>query len=189
MRLFNLKQRDSRMYQLKSLLFYSTSYILAGLISVVMFLAIFGVFSFLVGCNGNLTKDVHDLQTSQDAQDQRLNALDSQLGSLELMLDNVASESDIDVSVVQTQVNLVKVQIATLQGYKNIVSIIDPCGDAAGIHDEVLLRLQDNSILASFSDSASGSNTRFSIIGLGSYVTTDGSNCHFTVASSGAVTY
>lgn len=61
------------------------------------------------------------------------------------------------------------------------VQIIDPCGDAPGIWDEVMLKLQNGTLLASFSDNASGQNTRFSVITAGSYVTTDGSNCHFTV--------
>lgn len=66
-------------------------------------------------------------------------------------------------------------------GLDAIMEIVDPCGDAPGIYDEVLIRMNDGRLLASFSDAASGQNTRFSIIVPGSYVTTDGSNCHFTV--------
>lgn len=161
----------------------------ATLLSMSFFILVFGLFTFIVGCNGNLTKDVHDLQTSQYYQDQRLAALDDQLAVLNLTVYNVDLEEDGDYNLIQSHIDAILLQIATLQGYKNIVAIIDPCGDSAGIHDEVLLRLQDNSILASFSDSASGSNTRFSLIDAGSYVTTDGSNCHFTVSASGAVTY
>lgn len=62
-----------------------------------------------------------------------------------------------------------------------LIDVIDPCGDAPGVVDEVLLQLSDGRILASFSQNASGLNTRFSIIGVGSYVTTDGSACHFSV--------
>lgn len=64
-----------------------------------------------------------------------------------------------------------------------IVGIVDPCGDAPGIHDEVFLRLADNSLLASFSDNASGTNTRFVVIPAGNYQTTDGDNCTFTIDS------
>jgi hypothetical protein len=62
-----------------------------------------------------------------------------------------------------------------------ILAVIDPCGDTAGIHDEVLLRLSNNTLISSFSDAASGLNTRFSLLRPGSYITTDGSVCRFTI--------
>lgn len=68
------------------------------------------------------------------------------------------------------------------------VQIINPCGDASGVYDEVLLKLYSGEILASFSDNASGKNTRFSLIPAGSYMTTDGDNCYFTVTSNGVIT-
>jgi hypothetical protein len=67
------------------------------------------------------------------------------------------------------------------------VTVIDPCGDKSGVYDEVLLKLADGSILASFSDDANGKNTRFSLLVPGSYMTTDGSKCYFTVNSNMAV--
>jgi hypothetical protein len=67
------------------------------------------------------------------------------------------------------------------------IAIIDPCGDAPGIYDEVLLRLPDGRILASFSDAADGHNTRFSLLGPGDFITTDGSNCLFSVDALGNV--
>lgn len=67
------------------------------------------------------------------------------------------------------------------------VGIVDPCGDAPGIYDEVFLRLANGTLLASFSDNASGKNTRFSVITVGNYVTTDGSNCYFSVDSNGNI--
>lgn len=65
------------------------------------------------------------------------------------------------------------------------VDILDPCGDFAGVYDEVLVRLTDGRLLASFSDNANGKNTRFSLIGAGNYMTTDGSTCFFSVNSAG----
>lgn len=67
--------------------------------------------------------------------------------------------------------------------------IIDPCGDAAGIYDEVILKMASGRLLASFSDNANGNNTRLSELVPGSYITTDGSNCYFTVASNGSVSW
>lgn len=74
-------------------------------------------------------------------------------------------------------------------GATAVTEIIDPCGDAAGIYDEVILRLSSGQLLASVSDNTSGKNTRFSIIPAGSYTTTDGSHCNFTVNSNLSVTW
>jgi hypothetical protein len=67
-----------------------------------------------------------------------------------------------------------------VNGMDAITSVIDPCGKQAA-YDEVLLQLSNGLLLASFSDNASGKNTRFSVIGNGNYVTTDGTGCRFTV--------
>lgn len=63
----------------------------------------------------------------------------------------------------------------------SVVEIVDPCGDTDGIYDEVILKLGNGKYLSSFSDNATGLNTRFGILTPGSYVTTDGSNCLFTI--------
>lgn len=68
-----------------------------------------------------------------------------------------------------------------------VVSIIDPCGDAPDIYDEVLLKLANGQFLASFSDNANGKNTRFALVPVGTYQTTDGSNCTFTINADGSV--
>jgi len=67
------------------------------------------------------------------------------------------------------------------------IEIIDPCGDAAGIYDEVLLRLPDKTLIASFSANANGQNTRLSVLTQGNYITTDGSNCRFSVDANGNI--
>lgn len=67
------------------------------------------------------------------------------------------------------------------------VEIIDPCGDSPSINDEIFLKLYNGTLLASFSDNINGLNTRFSVIVSGSYRTTDGTNCYFSVDSSGNI--
>lgn len=62
------------------------------------------------------------------------------------------------------------------------VEILNPCGFQSNT-DEVLLRLSDKTILASFSENPNGKNTRFSILFPGDYVTSDGTNCFFTISS------
>lgn len=74
-----------------------------------------------------------------------------------------------------------------LPGQDAVLEVIDPCGDAAGIVDEVLIRLADGSVLCSFSANASGQNTRLSILPPGNYQTTDGSGCNFSIDANGNV--
>lgn len=75
----------------------------------------------------------------------------------------------------------------SVQGLFSNVQILNPCGDAPNIIDEVLLRLSDGSVLASVSDKANGNNTRLSLIGPGTYKTTDGSECVFTLTPEGTI--
>jgi hypothetical protein len=69
----------------------------------------------------------------------------------------------------------------------SVVNVIDPCGPSGGA-DEVFLQLANGTVVASFSDDASGLNTRLSILNDGSYVTSDGTNCYFTVSTNTSVT-
>lgn len=74
-------------------------------------------------------------------------------------------------------------------GANAVIQLIDPCGDYPSVHDEVILRLSTNQLLASFSDNPNGKNTRFAVITPGSYQTTDGTNCNFTVDLNGNVSW
>jgi hypothetical protein len=65
------------------------------------------------------------------------------------------------------------------------VGLLDPCGDAAGVVDEVLLKLSNGTVLASFSDNANGKNTRFGVLAAGTYQTTDNSGCTFSLDTGG----
>lgn len=67
------------------------------------------------------------------------------------------------------------------------VAIVDPCGPAPGVLDEVFFRLGNGRLVASYSDDAQGMNTRFALLEPGTYVTTDGDQCVFTVDASDAV--
>lgn len=69
-----------------------------------------------------------------------------------------------------------------------IVGILNPCGDASGIYDEIFLKLENGTIVSSFSDSASGQNTRFVVMVPGTYVTSDGDHCYFTITSTNQIT-
>jgi hypothetical protein len=71
----------------------------------------------------------------------------------------------------------------------SIVEVINPCEDHPTVVDEVILKLQDGNLLASFSDNQSGLNTRFSLLQPGNYMVTDGSGCFFTVNSDMSVSW
>lgn len=64
------------------------------------------------------------------------------------------------------------------------------CGSASSPWKEVMLCLNNGSVIASFSGSGSALDTRLSFIPAGSYVNTDSSNCHFnvTIAGDGSTT-
>lgn len=64
----------------------------------------------------------------------------------------------------------------------NPVSLIAPCTVASSPYKEELLCLNNGDVLASFSDTMSGSNTRFALIGSGSFIDTDDSGCNFSVS-------
>lgn len=63
------------------------------------------------------------------------------------------------------------------------VEVLDPCG-AQSTFDEVLLRLSNGNVLASFSQNASGLNTRFTLIPDGNFGTTDNTNCSFSLSTA-----
>jgi hypothetical protein len=66
-----------------------------------------------------------------------------------------------------------------------LVEFIAPCGLASSNWKEELLAFSDGSLLADFSDNASGSETRLALISDGTYEDTDDSGCVFTVSTAG----
>lgn len=66
-----------------------------------------------------------------------------------------------------------------------IMEAIDPCGKQTA-YDEVLLKLNNGTILAHYSD---GAKQFLTVVGAGNYVTTDGTSCYFTIHTDGSVTW
>lgn len=72
----------------------------------------------------------------------------------------------------------------------SVTSTIAPCTAASSPYKEELLCLNNGNVLASFSDNASGLNTRLSLLPAGTFTDTDNSGCSFavTIALSGSTT-
>lgn len=108
---------------------------------------------------------------------------------LEIIQDNVEDNSaDITsltalIAGLQTQVNTNIVSIAALDSTttSSITQIIDPCGNGAG-YDEVILKTRNGQYLAYFEN---GSQRYLTKLEIGSYITTDGTGCRFSLTASG----
>ena len=72
---------------------------------------------------------------------------------------------------------------ATVSGYSP-AEVIQPCGNSSS-YEEVLLRLSNGQVLAAFSENVSGLNTRLSLIPDGTFMTSDGTNCVFSLSTDG----
>ena len=70
----------------------------------------------------------------------------------------------------------------------DIVKLITPCPSIVTAFREVLFRLGNGKLLASFSGDGSAMSVRLTLIIPGSYEDTDGSDCHFTVDSGNVIT-
>jgi hypothetical protein len=133
-----------------------------------------------------LNIDIATLQSLGASTDAQVVALQTDLQNAINAAGSLLNSLQGQINLQQIQINSSLVQIAVLQGYKNIVAIIDPCG-TQGNYNEVFLKLSNDQMLASFSDNASGQNTRFTVLTDGNFVTTDGTHCSFTVSGSGTV--
>lgn len=88
----------------------------------------------------------------------------------------------------QAQIQNILVAIAEFENYSGVVEIIDVCGTAPGAYNEVLLRLANGQVLASFSANGSAWFTRLVVLSNGNYSTTDGTGCNFNV-NNGVVSW
>lgn len=136
---------------------------------------------------GDLNQELELLKKSLAAS---IQSLQVQVSMLETLMSSATSDITVlqnSSTTLQNSVNNLTVQMAVLNGYDHIVSIVDPCGNHPTKVDEVFLKLSDGKLIASFSDNANGLNTRFVVLTNGSYATTDGTGCSFTVSGSGNV--
>jgi archaellum component FlaC len=86
------------------------------------------------------------------------------------------------INLLSAQIDALVLDIAALQGYA-ITEIYDPCGQQ-GTYDEVILRTGNNELLAYFEN---GSNRYLAKLPVGTYRTTDGTHCFFSVTTGGVI--
>jgi hypothetical protein len=77
-------------------------------------------------------------------------------------------------------------QNATPNSY-DIVDILNPCGESPQVYDEVFLKLRNGQILWLLVDNVNGKNARLSLAQAGTWMTTDGDQCVFTLTSDGRI--
>lgn len=100
------------------------------------------------------------------------------LGQIEALQDKDVL-LDSDIADIQSQLDNLE-NLSSL----NIAEIIDPCGDNVGHFDEVLLKLNDDTILAYFEH---GNRKGLSVLSNGDYETQDDQKCEFSI-NNGIVT-
>jgi hypothetical protein len=134
-----------------------------------------------------LQAQIDGLNAGLDSLRSQLVSMDSAFESRNEALADQDEEIQAAVAAMQAQQTSMLISLATLQGYTNIVGVYNPCGVQVAA-DEVFLMLSNGKFLASFSDLASGYNTRLSYLYDGNnFVTTDGSSCKFSVSGSGTL--
>lgn len=146
------------------------------------------------------------LQALMESNDE---SLQDEIDALQLQVNNQYNSLTLSMVNLTNQLTSTQSQVNTLQGNINSLSssyttlnatvntlnsqlanavtmIIDVCGDTPNQFDEVVLKTRNGDYLAYFEQG----NKRFlAKLGAGSYVSTDGTNCHFTITNSGNIVY
>lgn len=144
-------------------------------------LAIILLSSTLISCGKKKTVVVNydDASLKSDMQ--------SRLNDMQAMIDASSqdvSDLNVELSKLEQEMQALDARLLEIEKNVQVLEIIDPCGDAPNIVDEVIFKvaqLGEIKYFASFSDNSNGKNTRLSLIDSGAYITTDGSNCKFSI--------
>jgi len=150
-------------------------------------------------CGGDLKVACQKIfgENNDERQDAEIDQLEKEqlelkqnLAALEQIFASAAASTNAsDAQIVasfQFQINQLAMRTAYLETHQPITQLIDPCGDQPGIYDEVIMRLSDGRYVAYFEN---GGARRLSVLVPGSYSTTDGGACVFTVQPNGTLTW
>jgi len=121
----------------------------------------------------------------------KLQGLESQLNQLSdkesndyLLLQNQIASTLSNISTIQTIVTTQTTTLVTLQTNENITVFHDFCGNKPGFYNEVGMITSSGKIVVYFE---TGGSRFLSILQDGSYMTSDGTACYFTVTNGGTV--
>jgi hypothetical protein len=127
---------------------------------------------------GQIVTNIYVLNSQANTLTVLQEILNSQEEQSEELLAAVAA-LEADLVEQQAAIDELVVELAVVQGYSNIESLIDPCGDGDG-YDEILIKLSTGEIIAYFQH---GNDRHLAILPNGSYQTTDKDKCNFTVSN------
>lgn len=136
----------------------------------------------------SLQAQINSLQSDVQNNAQTISTLNTTINNVQTLITNAQTDiSNLQSQITQNTIDILNLQIAN-QNTLSIIEVLDPCGDASNKIDEVLLRMSDGSIIASFSDNGSALTTRLSKVppsNTQTYNTTDNTACSFKVFATG----
>jgi hypothetical protein len=149
-----------------------------------------------------IEKEVETIKTVLDGQINSVSLLSNQYSINETLISllqtSVSNNSDsiqnlVDmnqtlansISYQNTVINNHQIELNNLASEDPVVEYYDPCGTKPGSFNEVLLKTRSGNFLCYFEN---GSNRFLTQLSAGSYRTTDGTNCNFTLNANGTVT-
>lgn len=130
-----------------------------------------------IATNDSLILLANSMIQQQGADIQTLQNVVTQIES-----DNQDLEQKLDYQ--QGLINTIQVDLAKLVTQDGIKELHDPCGDKAGKYDEIIVVTTSGKLLAYFED---GGNRFLTLLGPGSYRTTDAQKCFFDINSAGKI--
>jgi hypothetical protein len=107
-----------------------------------------------------------------------INAQQAQINTANTTIGSIQSSAN------STQMELTDL-VEALDGESRVVSFLDPCGDAPGIYDEVLMVTNTGKVIAYFEN---GTKRHLAILTPNTgYQTTDAQACNFSVSATGTL--
>lgn len=133
-------------------------------------------------------KDI-EIEKKNQEQDNRLDYLQNQnnnlinsMNSLSYDIDENSTEINSINILLESIENKVNANILEIASFGNVINkMIDPCGNSIG-YDEIILKTKDGQYLAYFEN---GSRRFLTKLEYGNYMTTDGTNCSFSLDANG----
>lgn len=155
--------------------------------------------------NDDLVRDITDIKSRLSQLEATVNGNSASIELLEFNLSNTVSQLtalqlaqstdhaaitvlqgqmstvQAQILLLQTQTNSVQAQVTAVEAQDSVIDYLDCGGDALG-YDEIVLRTKSGKLVAYFE---SGGSRFLSVLVPGSYATTDGSACSFSVNNLG----